>query len=302
MKLLGLNPTKVDQPLAWDVLLALFAVYVIWGSTYLAIRVALVSFPPFLLMGSRFLTAGGLMFLFLRLRGVAAPDRSQWLHALIIGALLLGGGMGGVAFAEQWISSSLAAISVATIPIWTALFLGLWGQSPTRVEWLGIITGFLGVGLLSFDGNLRANPIGAIALLIAPLCWSFGSALSRKLLLAPGAMGSATEMLMGGLVLLLLSWGHGEHLVGLPVTTALWAWLYLVVFGSFIAFSAYMFLLGRVRPTLATSYAYVNPIIAVILGVFLAGEQITIAGYLAMGVVLASITFITIGRERTEAK
>ena len=289
---------KANTALPWDVLLALFAVYVVWGSTYLAIRVALVSLPPFLLMGSRFVVAGVCMYLFLRMRGAPTPKRQEWLNAMVIGALMLGGGMGGVAFAEQWITSSLAAISVATIPIWTALFLGLWGQMPTRIEWIGIILGFLGVGLLSLDGNLQANPIGALALLIAPLCWSIGSALSRKFALASGAMGTATEMLMGGLFLFLLSGLRGEGLPTVVTTEAAWAWLYLVVFGSLIAFSAYMFLLGRVRPALATSYAYVNPIIAVILGVLLADEQITTAGYLAMVVVLIAIGFITLGRER----
>ncbi|MDQ3249606.1 MAG: drug/metabolite exporter YedA [Chloroflexota bacterium] len=300
MKSLPLQSAKVGQPLPWDVLAALFAVYVVWGSTYLAIRVALISLPPFFLMGSRFVVAGLCMYFFLRARGAPTPARVQWLHATIIGALLLGGGMDFVAFAEQWITSGLTAVSVATMPIWTALFLGLWGQSPTRMEWTGIVIGFLGVGLLSLEGNLRANPTGAVALLIAPICWSFGSALSRKLTLAPGAMGTASEMMMGGLVLFLISWLRGEALTTPLVAEAAWAWLYLVVFGSLIAFTAYMFLLERVRPALATSYAYVNPVIAVLLGVFLAGEQITTAGYVAMVVVLVGIGFITLGRERVQ--
>lgn len=280
-----------------DILLALAAVYLIWGSTYLAIRLALVSFPSFMLSGGRFLTAGLILFVILKLRGVATPTWRQWSHAAIVGVLMLGGGMGGTAFAEQWVASSVAAIAAATTPIWLSLLVTISGESPTRREWIGIGIGFIGVIMLSLDGNLRASPIGAITLLIAMWSWSSGSFLSRRLQLPAGPMGFAAEMLTGGTFLLILSRLRGEHLSGPPTAQAVWAWLYLVCFGSLIAFNAYMYLLSRVRPVLATSYAFVNPVIALFLGVALAGEHVTGFAYVAVIFISTGIAFIMLKRQ-----
>jgi len=280
-----------------EVLLSLLAVYTIWGSTYLAIRLALVSLPPFFLMGTRFIAAGVSLFAFLRLRGAPNPTRREWLSSAVIGALMLGGGMGGVAFAEQWVSSSLAAALVATAPLWVAIMSSGLGQRPTRLEWIGIIIGFGGVILLNLEGDLRANPLGAAAMMLAPICWALGSVLSRRLSLPAGPIGTAAEMLMGGLVLMVMSQGRGEQVASVT-PGAFWAWFYLVTFGSLIAFSAYMHLIRTVRPALATSYAYVNPIVALLLGVALAGETITGVGLLGIGVILAGVVLITFLRQR----
>src|SRR2546425_10568088 len=158
----------------FGVILALLALYLLWGGTYLGMRVALGSFPPFILAGVRFLLAGGLLYLFLRMRGYPNPSRAQWLASTAIGALLLMGGNGGVVFAEQWVASGLAALGIAAVPLWAALFFGLWGRWPRRLEWLGLGLGFAGVVLLNLENGLRAAPIGAIALIIAPMCWAFG--------------------------------------------------------------------------------------------------------------------------------
>ena len=288
------------QRLPLGVLLSLLAVYLIWGSTYLALRVAVAEIPPFFLMGTRFIVAGSLLFAFLKLRGAAWPTRTQWLHSLVIGALMLGGGMGGVAFAEQWVSSSLAAALVATAPLWVAIISGLAGHWPTRLEWAGIVIGFAGVVLLNLEGEMRANPLGAVAMLISPIFWATGSVLSRKLKLPNGAMGTATEMLTGGPVLMLMSALSREQPA--PVSGgAFGAWFYLVTFGSLIAFSAYMYLLRTVRPTLAISYAYVNPVVALVLGMALLNERITPVGLAGIAVILVGVIFITVIRTPKES-
>lgn len=277
-----------------SVLLSLLAVYIIWGSTYFAIRVAVTAWPPLLLVGFRFILAGTLLFAFMRLRGAPVPTRQQWLHAGLVGLLLLGGGNGLVAVAEQWVSSSLAAAVVATSPLWVALFSGLTGHWPSKGEWLGISVGFLGVILLNLEGELRANPVGALALVGAPLCWALGSVLSRRLKLPAGPMASATEMLTSGAVLTALGLGLGQR-VDLAAMTApaLGAWLYLVVFGSLVAFSAYVYLIRTVRPALALSYAYVNPVVALVLGLAFGGEKLTAIGLSGVGVILAGVVLIT---------
>lgn len=280
------------------VIACLLAVYVIWGSTYFAIRVALVSLPPFLLIGTRFLAAGGILLVFLRWRGAPWPSKRQWFNSAIVGALLLGGGNGGVTVAEQWVASSLAAAIVATAPLWVAIFSGLLGQWPTRLEWAGILIGLVGVLVLNLEGDLRASPAGAVILALAPVCWALGSLLSRRVNLPPGAMSTAAEMLMGGLLLSAISVMGGERLTHTPTPAAIGAWVYLVVFGSIVAFSAYMYLIRTVRPALALSYTYVNPIVALLLGVMLAHESISLLGLGAIAVMLAGVIFISLARER----
>lgn len=272
-------------------LLSLFLVYVIWGSTYLAIRLAVRDLPPFLMSGLRFLIAGSLLYLFLRVRGAPSPRRAEWKGAFLVGAFLMGGNA-GVAFSEQWVGSGLASLVVAAVPLWVALFSGFWGQWPNRREWLGLGLGLVGIGLLNMESNLRANPLGAVALLLGVVCWAWGSAWGRHLRLPQGLMASAAEMLTGGALVLILGLLRGERLHHLPDMSSVLALLYLIGFGSLLAFSAYDYLLRHARPALATSYAYANPVIAVLLGAGLAGEKITPVGLLALLVILAGVTLM----------
>jgi drug/metabolite transporter (DMT)-like permease len=281
-------------------LLALLAVYVLWGSTYLAIRVALEGFPPFLMASFRFLAAGGVLYLVLRLRGVPAPRRPQWGSAALVGGLLLLGGNGGVVMAEQWVASGLAALGVATVALWSAIFAGFWGQWPRRLEWVGLAVGFAGVALLNVEGNLRASPAGAVALLVATTSWALGSMWSRHLDLPSGLMAPAAQMLAGGTLLLVASVAVGERVPGGLTVRPVLALAYLVVFGSWVGFSSYLYLLRHVRPAVATSYAYVNPVIAMALGVVFAGEHVTPSEWAAMPVILGGVALVMVGHGRAE--
>lgn len=289
----------LPRPLA--IALALAALYLIWGSTYLAIRFALEGgFPPFILGGIRFLIAGGLMFAVLRLRGTPAPTRAQWANLAVMGLLLLAFGNGMVNLAEQTVSSGLAAVAVASAPIWMGVFAMLRGDKPTRSEWIGIAIGFVGVVWLNAGGTLSASMKGLVALLVASLAWSFGSIWSRGRDLPAPFMAAAGQMLCGGMIMLGMALITGERMA-LPTPKGLAAFAYLVVAGSIVGFSAYIWLLHHVRPALASSYAYVNPAIAVVLGAWLAGERASPAELGAMGVILAGVVVITLakaGRKR----
>jgi drug/metabolite transporter (DMT)-like permease len=281
------------------VALALAAVFLIWGSTYLAIRFALEGgFPPFLLGGIRFLIAGGLVFVFLRLRGVPPPTRAQWGNAAVMGVLLLVLGNGMVNFAEKTVSSGMAAVAVASAPLWMGLFAALRGQRPTGIEWIGLAIGFAGVVWLNAGSRLDATSAGMLALLVATIAWSFGSIWSRGRDLPSPFMASAAQMLCGGLAMLLLGLAVGERIDGMPSAGGVAAFSYLVVAGSIIGFSAYIWLLHHVRPALAGSYAYVNPAIAVALGAWLAGERFGRHELLAMGVILLGVVAITVAKAR----
>ncbi len=284
-----------SRPNRFGVVLALLSLYLIWGSTYLGIRIAIESIPPFLMIGVRFVVAGGILYLILRIRGVPAPNRSQWMGSAAVGVLLIGGGMGGVATAEQWVPSSVAAVCIATAPLWISLFAGLWGRWPVRAEWMGLALGFVGVVLLNLGSGLWTNPVGAVILLISPMCWAFGSAWSHHLQLPSGLMASATQMLIGGVFVSMLGLILGQRMTGLPSMQSLLALLYLITFGSLIAFSVYVYLLRSLRPALATSYAYVNPVVAVCLGVIFAGERITVMTVVAMVVILVGVGLISFG-------
>lgn len=269
-----------------------FALYVIWGSTYLAIRFGVESWPPLMMAGVRFLIAGSLMYVWLRRHGAPAPTRAEWKGAALVGTLLLAGGNGGVTVAEQWVASGVAALGVATVPLFTLVFAQLWGQRNTRREWLGIGLGLSGMLLLNMGGNLQASPVGAVLILLAAASWALGSVWGKRLSLPAGAMAPAAEMLAGGAVLMVASQLAGERMHTLPTATG-WAVLaYLVVFGSLIAFSAYQYLLRHVRPAAATSYAYVNPVVAVLLGMLFAGEHIGAAEWMAMGVIVCAVVLI----------
>ncbi len=280
------------------VAVSLLAVYLIWGSTYLGIRFALRSFPPLMLTGIRFFIAGVILYLFLRGRGVASPSRSQWFKSGIVAALLMGVGTGGVSVAEQYVSSGIAALVISTVPLWTALFAGIWGRWPRFIEWGGIVLGFVGVGILSFEVGIHTNPAGILILLLSAISWAGGSVWSRHLSLPSGLMGSAAEMLIGGALLLLASIVLGERIV-FPITpSSLSALAFLIVFGSLIVYSTYMYLLSHVHPTLATSYAYVNPVVAVGLGAWLLGEHVTPNELLALVIILFSVGFLAWGQQK----
>jgi drug/metabolite transporter (DMT)-like permease len=282
------------------VLFALAAVYLIWGSTYLGMRIAMEGYPPFVMGAIRFLLAGAALYGWLRARGVAAPTRKEWGGAAVVGLLLLVIGNGGVAVAEQWVASSLAAVMVASMPLWAALFSGLFGRWPRALEWAGLAVGAAGVVLLNLDGDLRASVPGAIALALSPMGWALGSVLSPKLALPKGMMASAAQMLMGGAMFAVLSVPQLGGM-GVPSLRATLALLFLTVFGSLLAYSAYQYLLRTVRPALATSYAYVNPAVAVFLGVFLAGERLTPAAAFGTGLVLLAVVLVAAYRSRAPA-
>ena len=279
--------------------LALAAVYLIWGSTYLGIRFALKGgFPPFLLGGIRFIIAGALMYAVLRWRGVPAPTRPQWRNTAVMGVLLMLLGNGMVNLAEQTVSSGIAAVAVASAALWMGVFAAMRGDKPTGIEWLGLGIGFIGVLWLNADSSLGASKVGMVALIVATLAWSFGSIWSRGKDLPSPFMSSAAQMLCGGVAMCIAGALTGERFDGMPTTHGLAAFAYLIVFGSIIGFSAYIWLLHHVRPALAGSYAYVNPAIAVGLGAWLAGERFGAHELMAMGVILLGVVAITLAKAR----
>ena len=281
------------SPLSGLLLACLAATWLVWGSTYLAIKFALLSLPPFFQMGTRFLFAGVLLMAWMRWRGAPWPNTRQWRNAVIVGALMLGGGMGGTAWAEQTVGSGLVVAFVALVPLVIAALNRLYGVKPGRLELAGIVVGLAGVLLLTQGAGFQASHAGLIAIALACLTWSAGSVLSlRSLPLAPGAIGFASEMICGGGVLLAMSALAGEAPQWPPQPAAVAAWFYLVVFGSLIAFNAYMVLLSRASAGLASSYTFVNPVIAMLLGVAVAGEVITPFEWTAAGVVLVGVVLM----------
>lgn len=282
------------------VVVALLLVYVVWGSTYLGIHLALESgLPPLsMISGTRFVIAGGLLYALLRWRGVAAPTRAQWPTLGVMGLCLLFLGNGMVVMAERDVSSGLAAVAVASVPLWMALFSAFRGERPTRGEWLGIGIGFAGVLWLNAGSSLTATPAGLVFLLIAPLGWAAGSIWSRGRDLPSPFMTAAAQMLCGGVILVAGGLLRGERMDMLPNLQGVLSVGYLTVFGSIIAFTAYVWLLQNVRPVLASSYAYVNPVIAVALGAWIAHERFSAADIGAMAVILAGVVVITLARVR----
>lgn len=291
------NPPAAP-PSALAVALALASVYLVWGSTYLAIRVGLEGYPPFLMGSIRFIAASLVFYAFLRWRGHAAPTRAQWRNAAVMGLFMMLLGNGMVNFAEQSVSSGLAAIAVASMPLWAALFGVLRKQHPSRGEWLGLAIGFIGVIWLNAGSQLRGSLPGMAALIVAPIAWAWGSVWSRGRDLPAPFMSTAAQMLCGGVAMGLLGLGLGERMSEVPPLRATLAVGYLAAFGSIIGFSAYVWLLHHVRPALATSYAYVNPPIAVLLGALLLGERFSVHAIGAMVVILAGVILITFSKAR----
>jgi drug/metabolite transporter (DMT)-like permease len=274
------------------IILALFCTYFIWGSTYLAIRFGIESFPPFLMAGVRFTIAGAILYCVMRFFGAPNPTRRQWLGATAVGILLPALGNGTVCYVQQTVSSSVAALSIATAPIWMAIFSSIWGHKITSKEWLGIAVGLVGIVLLNVGGSLHGELASAMLLIFAAASWSFGSVWSKRLDMPDGLMASAAQMLAGGVVLLMVSALQGETW---PQTISQKSWgamLFLVVLGSLVAYSAYQYLLKTVRPLVASSNTFVNPVVAFIVGIWFANEHVTTTEFIALGVILVGVFLV----------
>jgi drug/metabolite transporter (DMT)-like permease len=280
------------------IVLSLATLYLAWSSTYLAIRIALEGFPPFFIAGFRYMLVGGGIFLYLKAKGAPWPSLPEWGGSALIGLFLLLGGTAGVVYAEQWVGSGIAALVLATSPLLTVLFAMIWKHRPARNEWLGMALGFIGIILLNLEGDLRAHPLGAVLLIIASASWSFGSVLSLQVPMPSGMMASASQMFSGGLIVLAVSVGAGERLPADPSLRAIGALVWLAIFGSLLGYTSYTYLLTHVRPALATSYAYVNPVLAVLLGVWLGGEHVTRTSIMAMPVILSGVVLVILGQRR----
>jgi drug/metabolite transporter (DMT)-like permease len=275
---------------------ALFVLYVVWGSTYYAMHVALSFLPPFLMAGPRFTLAGALLLLTLRVRGAALPTRKQWLSAGIVGVLLLVFGNGFVAIGQRSVDSGVAATVVATMPLWAAVMGALWGERPTAREVVGLLMGFAGVLVLHHGGSLSFYSLDAILLLLAPVAWAFGSLLSRRIPVPAGSMAPAAQMIVGGVVMIALAVVRGDRPVGPPTLASIGALLYLLFVGSLLAFTAYGYLLRTTRPAVATSYAYVNPVVALAIGAVLGGERFTGTKLIACLLTVAGVVIVTASR------
>jgi drug/metabolite transporter (DMT)-like permease len=289
------------------VVAAFAAVYVVWGSTYLAILFAIETIPPFLMAGARFLVSGAALYAWTHSRGAPRPTRANWRAAAVVGAFLLVGGNGGVAWAEQRVPSGLAALLVATVPLWMVL-LDWWrggGARPAGRTWAGIAVGFVGLGILVGPAELlgggAADPLGAGALVIASTLWAVGSVYSRRAALPESPFqATAMEMLAGGALLVLVGSATGEWGRLDPAAVSgrsLLALGYLIAFGSCVGFTAYIWLLRHVEVAKVSTYAYVNPVVAVFLGWLLAGEPVTARTLAAAAVIVVAVAFITSSRK-----
>jgi drug/metabolite transporter (DMT)-like permease len=305
----GKRPWSLPLPAdrrSLGVALAYATVCVVWGSTYFGIRVALESFPPFFIGAVRFIVAGAVMFVFARARHERSPTGAQWLGALASGTLFFVVGNGLVNVAERTVSSGLVSVLVATMPLWASVFARLFGERLARSEVLGVALGLVGVAVLNLGGELRASPGGAVCGLLAPMGWALGSIVSRR---APspsgmpaGMMGSAAPMLAGGGAMFVVSLATREHAMrehlAAMSTRSVVAVVYLCIVGSLVGFSAYSYLLKHTRPALATSYAYVNPVIAVVLGCAFAGERFGASSAVGAGIVLVAVVVVARARAR----
>jgi drug/metabolite transporter (DMT)-like permease len=284
----------------WMVPAALVAVYVIWGSTYLALRYLVEEFPALIGVGIRFLVGGLILYWWARRRGRPVPTRREWLGAAEVGTLLLVGGVGLVAIAEQvGVGSGLTATAVAVMPVWAALWSGLFGRWPTGIEWAGLAIGLVGVVILSGEGDFAGNAAGVTLVIVSPILWSFGSVWSGRVPMPQGMMSAAAQMLAASPVLLLGGFVRGERFDHAPSMSGWLALVYLTLIGSVVAYSAYIYLLQTVRPALATSYAYVNPLVAVGLGITLGGEVLSGEAYIALPLILGGVGLVAAGRQRT---
>ena len=291
---------RLPRPLSSLVIWCLTATWLIWGSTYLVIRFALVGFAPFFMMATRFLCAGALLMGWQLARGERLPTMRQWANATLVGTLMLGGGMGCTAYAEQTIASGLVVAFIAVIPLLLVVINLGFGVYPRRSELLAVTVGLAGVIMLTQGAAIHGSPGGLVAISLGCTGWALGSVLSQRgFPLAPGATGFASELLCGGLALMAISAIAGESWHW-PTQTGSWAaWVYLVVFGSLIAFNAYMLLLARTTSSLASSYTLVNPVVALILGVTWGGESVSSWEWMSSGVVMMGVVLLFAGRRRS---
>lgn len=286
------------------------ALYLLWGSTYLGIKFAVETLPPFLMAGGRFVLAGGVLYALLRLRGVAAPTAAQWRASVLSSALLLLGGNGLVTWGQQTVATGRAALIIATTPLWMVVLGWLFyrGERPSGRVWLGLAVGFVGAALLIRPAaNTAESSLGGLlALALAPVAWSLGSLETRRLRPAENTLlTSAMQMLLGGVLMLLVGAGLGEVptlLSGQVATRSVVAFLYLTVFGGLVGFSTYAWLLHVASPTAVSTYAYVNPLVAVLLGWAVLDERLDTAVLLAAALILGAVVLITLPRLRQRAE
>ena len=293
---------------AVGLLIAAFALlYSSWGGTYLAIRIGIESIPPLLMVGSRYVIAGAILYLWSRLRGEPGPTLSHWRSATIAGALLLLGGNGGLAWAEQRVPSGLAALLIATTPFWMAL-LAWWRNisRPNAGVSAGLALGFSGmlvlVGPGAFTGHSSIDPLGALVLELAALSWAAGALYGRGADLPSSVVESTgIQMIAGGVLLLLAGALRGElaDFSLTAITMRSWlAFVYLIIFGGIVGMTAFLFLMRVATPARASTYAYVNPIIAVLLGAAYAGETLTPRTFLSAAIIVAGVALVITFRDR----
>jgi drug/metabolite transporter (DMT)-like permease len=297
-----------ETTLRLRVLAAFAAIYLIWGSTYLGIRIAIETLPPFLTAGLRFIIAGPLLYAWVRKSGAPRPTGIQWRAAAMVGGLLLLGGNGLVTWAEERVPSGLAALLVATVPLWMVLldWLFLRGERPAGKVFLGLVLGLIGIILLigptDLLGEHRVDLIGVAMMLLAALSWAIGSLYTRRAPLPDAPLlGTGMEMVAGGVLLLLASGVKGEWAQIDLATVSLRSWLalgYLTLMGSIVAFTAYTWLLRVSTPARVATYAYVNPVVAVVLGWAIGGEVLTGQMLLAAAIIVLAVVVITTGRAR----
>jgi drug/metabolite transporter (DMT)-like permease len=285
--------------------LAFAAVYVIWGSTYLAIRVGVRTLPPFLMSGCRFVIAGGLLHAFLRARGTRAPTRGEWARAAIAGVLMLTVGNGLVSWAEKQVPSNLAALLVAAVPLYMALldWARPGGQAPARRVFVGVGVGAAGMALLVSGGRATSHDVSALAvgaILLSGLSWSAGSLYARYGALHPHpVMAASQQMLAGGVVMLLVSALRGDPQAVARAGVSgesLLALAYLTVFGSFVAFSAFGWLVKATTPARLSTTAYVNPVVAVVLGWAVLGERLGARALAGAALIVCAVLVMTVPR------
>ncbi len=277
------------KPAAWLIGACLLAVYIVWGTTYFAIKVAIEGIAPFFLVGTRFVAAGVLLLGWQALRGAPAPTLKQWGGAAMVGFLLLVVGNGTVSVAEHWVSSGATVALISIMPLATALWSGAFGQWPRRAEWSAIALGGAGAAIMLLGRDLQGSLFGTLLILLGTTSWSLGTVLSRRLDIPHGPTGFGAEMLTAGLMGLAISAALGEHWSIPQAPRVFWAWGYLVVFGSLVAFSAYRFVVERVSPSLAATYAYVNPPVALAVGWWLGKETFSVNVLLGLPVVLVAV-------------
>lgn len=302
-----LAAASMNQPAsAVRIWTALSAVYLIWGSTYLAIRFTVETTPPFLSAAARFIVSGAFLYYWRRAAGDPEPTEIEWRNAVIIGIFLLVGGNGGVVWAAQYIPSSLSALLVATVPLWMLLFDAVRpaGEKPSATALSGILIGFCGAALLigwSASGTTSQSFYGAVAVVAASLLWAIGSIYGKILPLPASALvTTGIEMLSGGIVQIFVAWLFGEFTgfeISAVSTRSAWAWSYLTVIGP-VAFVAYAWLLRHAPIPLVSTYSYVNPLVAILLGYFLGNEIITMRILLAAGLIIGSVVLVSAPKTR----